>query len=62
MEGRNPKNSDVIDISISSSLPYVDFVLTEKNLANDIKQVKRKSLYFDNLEIFTIKDLKQTYA
>lgn len=56
MKERKVKKSDVFDISLSSSFPYVDIVITEKNIKNDILQIQNKGLFFKNLEVFTIND------
>ncbi len=57
MRDRKPRLSDIYDIAFSSAFPYVDYVFTENNIVNDIIQIKRKRLFFDNLEPFNINSL-----
>jgi hypothetical protein len=61
MPDRKPRLSDVVDICISSAFPYVNYILTENNLATDIKQIKNKKLFFTDIEVLTIRDLKKLY-
>ncbi len=56
---RTPELSDVVDIIISSLLPYVDFFITEKNLNHIVKQIQRKHDFLCNVNSFTIKDVLQ---
>lgn len=61
MKDRRARKSDIFDIAIVSALPYVDLVITEKNLKNDIEQIRKKGLFFHNLEAVTINELR-TFA
>lgn len=54
MKHRKARNSDIFDITIASALPYVDMVLTEKNMVSDVDQIKRRELFFDNLEAYSL--------
>ena len=59
-EDRRIRDSDVFDISMSSCFPYMDIIISEKNMVSDINQIKRGKLAFDNLkQVLTIKDLKE---
>lgn len=62
LKDRKPKVSDIIDITMSASFPYVDFILTEKNLAYDIKQMQKQNLHFENTVVYTLEDIKKNYA
>jgi hypothetical protein len=57
MQDRKPRLSDIFDIAFSSAFPYVDYVFTENNIVNDIIQIKRKGLFFNNLEPLNINSL-----
>lgn len=57
MVDRKARKSDVFDISIVSSLPYVDIFITEKNMKNDIDQIKNKKLFFKDLVAMTINEI-----
>ena len=58
-EDRKIRDSDVFDISMSSCFPYMDIIISEKNMVNDIKQIKREKFAFGNLkQVLTIKELK----
>jgi len=57
MKDRNVKKSDAFDITIVSPLPYIDLFLTEKNMRNDIEQIKKKKLFFEDLEVKTIHEI-----
>jgi len=51
---RNPIESDVNDILNMSALPYLDGIITEKNLCEQLRQIKNHEI-IENLELFTIK-------
>ena len=59
MKDRKAKKSDIFDITIVSALPYVDIVITEKNMKNDIDQIRNKGLFFHNLKAMTINEIKK---
>jgi len=55
---RRPQKSDSFDIIISSVLPYVDIVVTEKHQADALKKIKQQDNFVDNLEVLRLKDLQ----
>jgi hypothetical protein len=55
---RRPSESDAFDIIISSVIPYVDAVVTEKHQAVIIKKIKQQDKFIGNLEVFRLKDLQ----
>lgn len=55
---RRPSESDAFDIIISSVLPYVDAVVTEKHQADVLKKIKQQDRFVENLEVFRLKDLQ----
>ena len=59
LKDRKARKSDVFDMAIVSILPYVDLVITEKNMKNDIDQIKKKKLLFMNLKTMTVNDLRK---
>lgn len=59
---RKPRKSDIYDIAFTSCFGYMNYVITEKNIANDMKQIKGKGLFFDNVIPLTITDLKNICA
>jgi hypothetical protein len=58
MDQRRPLESDPFDIIISSALPYVDAVVTEKHLAYILMKVKNQDDFLNHLEIYRLKDLQ----
>lgn len=58
MDQRRSLESDPFDIIISSALPYVDAVVTEKHLADILMKVKRQDGFLNRLEIYRLKDLQ----
>lgn len=57
-DNRRPIESDVFDIIISASLPYVDVFYTEKHLAEIINKTKKLDGFIDHLEVKTINNLR----
>jgi len=55
---RRPLESDVFDIIIAATLPYVDVVVTEKHQAEVLKKVKQQDKFIENLEVLRLKDLQ----
>jgi hypothetical protein len=55
---RRPQESDSFDIMISSVLPYVDTVITEKHQADVLTKIKQQDKFIDNLEVLKLKDLQ----
>lgn len=59
---RKSRNSDIYDIAFASCFGYMDYVISENNLVNDMKQISRKGLFFENVIPLNTKDLKNIYA
>ena len=55
---RKPRLSDLNDILMSSSYPYVDAVIIEKDMAETLKQIKKRHNFITNLEIMTLDNFK----
>jgi hypothetical protein len=55
---RRPLKSDILDIIISSSIPYVDVVITEKHQAEIIRKTKEQDHFIDHVEVLTLADLR----
>ena len=51
VDNRKPQQSDVYDIVIASSFPYVDAVITEGNMFQILKQLKQSGRIKSTLEI-----------
>lgn len=54
------KKNDVMDIKISCIIPYIDAVITEKFQADVYKKAKKLIPQINDLEIYTLKDIKPT--
>ncbi|MBC7087126.1 MAG: hypothetical protein H5T96_01410 [Tissierellales bacterium] len=52
------KPNDVLDVLISSAIPYVDAVLTENYQADIYKKAKKHIRQLGDLEILTLKDIR----
>ncbi|MBS1515575.1 MAG: hypothetical protein JSS63_11105 [Bacteroidetes bacterium] len=52
---RNPKVNDVNDILIVSALPYLDIIITEKDMCEQLRQIKAKHDIINHVELYTIK-------
>lgn len=57
LDNRKPLLSDIFDIIISSLLPYVDYVITEGNMCEIIKTIKKRHNFLLNIDEKSIKDL-----
>lgn len=55
---RRPSESDAFDLIISSVLPYVEAVVTEKHQADVLKKIKQQDKFIENLEVFRLKDFQ----
>lgn len=55
-DNRKPKQSDVGDIRISASLPYVDIFITEGFVAEKLRQIKKCDNFLNHLDIKTLKN------
>lgn len=55
---RRPQESDPFDIIISSVLPYVDIVFTEKHQAEVLKKIKKQDKFIESLEVLRLKDIQ----
>lgn len=56
--GRKPTRSDVFDILISTLLPYVDAVITERHQAEVVRQVSAHDDCLKHLEVWTLRELR----
>jgi hypothetical protein len=54
---RNPQLSDVFDILIGATMPYVDAIVTEKHYFDTIQKVKKHDNFLDKLEVIKINEL-----
>jgi hypothetical protein len=54
---RNPQLSDVFDILIGSTIPYVDVLITEKHYFDIIQKIKRLDNFLDKLEVIKVTDI-----
>ena len=54
---RKPRPSDVIDLLIMTSLPYVDTFITERNGADQIRRSTRVDGLLAELEVATLRNL-----
>lgn len=55
---RNPKLNDLNDVLNTSSLPYMDAIICEKDLAEILKQIQNKHDFVKQLEIMTLNNFK----
>lgn len=55
---RKPTISDVFDIIMAASYPYVDAVFTERHQAESIMKTKRVDPFLDHLEVHNISSLR----
>lgn len=53
---RRPSLSDAFDIVISSVAPYMDAVVTERNLAAGLRRAMRSDEFMRDLRVFTVAD------
>jgi hypothetical protein len=56
---RKPRESDVIDILISSTFPYVDNVITEGNLCDIMRKTQRRHSFLLNIEFTSVSEFKK---
>ncbi|MBN2285185.1 MAG: hypothetical protein JXI43_01960 [Tissierellales bacterium] len=56
IDNRTPRLSDIPDFIISSSYPYLDQIIIEKNQAEMIRQIQKRHNFCNHLNIFTLKD------
>jgi len=56
INNRKPKLSDVADLLMSTSYPYIDEVITEKNQSEMVRQIQKKHKFCDKLTTYTIND------
>ena len=54
-DNRKPKRSDVGDIRISASLPYIDIFITEGFSAEKLRQIQKHHNFLENLKVMTLK-------
>ncbi|WP_076540348.1 hypothetical protein [Shewanella sp. UCD-KL21] len=55
---RKGEPSDLSDILISSILPYIDVYLTEKSVANSIREIRDVHGFYKGLETITMKQMR----
>ena len=60
VDQRRPIESDTFDIIISSVIPYVDAIITEKHMAQIITSVKKQDNFIQQLEVFTLKNFSDS--
>lgn len=62
IHGQSPNKSDFLDFAHVSYSPYVDFYITEKNMANVLKRIKKENEILKNTEVVTISDFLNTLS
>jgi hypothetical protein len=55
---RNPKASDIPDLFMASSYPYIDEVITEKDQVEMVRQIQKKHKLCNQLTMHTINDFR----
>jgi hypothetical protein len=58
VDNRNEKRSDVFDILISTSIPYVDVFLTERHQTEVIRRIRLYDRFLDHVNVQTITALR----
>ena len=53
---RAPSDSDTFDLIISSAAPYSDAIVTERNLAEGLRQTMRRDDFMRGLRVYTVAD------
>lgn len=56
-DGRKPVLSDVYDLLISCTAPYVDVFVTEGQVADSLKKTRKIDNFLDRLEVLTVGDI-----
>lgn len=56
--GRKPERSDVFDILISTSFPYVDLVCTDRHQVEVLRRTKARDDFLAHVEAHTLKALR----
>ncbi|MCB2207767.1 MAG: hypothetical protein KQH67_05675 [Bacteroidetes bacterium] len=56
-DNRNPQLSDVFDILIGATIPYVDILITEKHYFDTIQKIKKQDRFLDNLKVYKVNEL-----
>ncbi len=56
ISNRRPRLSDIPDLMISSAYPYVDVVITEKNQAELLRQIKKRHEICSDTSVLTLSD------
>lgn len=57
-ESRKTDLQDVTDIRIMASSPYMNAIVTENFQAEIFRKIKRVWFRIENLEVYTLKDLR----
>ncbi len=60
IHGQSPNKSDFLDFAHVSYSPYVDFYITEKNMANVLKRIKKENEILKCTEVVTVSDFINT--
>lgn len=55
---RKTHTSDAFDVLISSAVPYVDAVVTERHLADSLNKTKRRDSFLDGLAVVALPQLQ----
>ncbi len=56
---KKPNRSDVMDIIISSTVPYVDTFISEGNMIDIMSKIKNMDPFIENVELTSIKLIKK---
>ena len=56
-DNRNPQLSDVFDILIGATVPYVDILITEKHFFDTIQKIKKQDKFLDDLKVYKVNEL-----
>jgi hypothetical protein len=56
---KKPVENDVFDIIISSLFPYVDYLITEGNNSEIVRQIQYRHNFLSNLLVYKVKDIKR---
>lgn len=56
-DGRRPSLSDVYDLLISCTAPYVDIFVTEGQVADSIKKIRKIDSFLDRLKVLTVAEI-----
>lgn len=57
-DNRKPTINDSADILIASTLPYIDVFISESNVIDIIKKIKKKDDFIEHVELLTLSELQ----